>query len=143
MNTQLRRQMPAGRFVSATLLRLDRGNQLVEVWNGGNPAPLMVGGKGQVMHRFDSDHLPLGLLDAGRFDARTQVLQTREPFSLVMFSDGLIDALNEAGEAFGEEGVLRVIAQGPDIHDNMMSAVQQHIAWGGEQDDISLVVLRS
>jgi len=143
MNAQLRRQMPPGRFVSASLLRLDRGNQLVEVWNGGNPAPIMVGGKGQVMHRFDSDHLPLGLLDAARFDARTQVLQTREPFRLVMFSDGLIDALNEAGEAFGEAGVMQVIAQGPDIHDNMMAAIQRHIAWGGEQDDISLVVLHS
>lgn len=39
MNTQLRRQMPSGRFVTATLVRLDRGNRLVEVWNGGNPAP--------------------------------------------------------------------------------------------------------
>lgn len=143
MNAQLRRQMPAGRFVCATLLRLDRANQLVEVWNGGNPAPHMVNARGEEVHRFDSDHLPLGLLDAARFDARTQVLQAREPFKLVMYSDGLIDARNEIGEAFGETGVLRVIAQGPDIHDNMMAAVQRHIAWGGEQDDISLVVLSS
>ena len=138
MNTQLRRQMPPGRFVSATLLRLDRANQLVEVWNGGNPAPIMLRGKGEVMRRFASDHVPLGLVDAARFDARTQVVQASEPFTLVMFSDGLVDALNEACEAFGEEGVMRVIGQGPDIHDNLMAAVQQHIAWGGEQDDISI-----
>lgn len=95
------------------------------------------------MHRFTSDHVPLGPLEPAHFDARTSVIQSREPFRLVMFSDGLIDAVNAAGEAFGEEGVLRAIAQGPDIHAHIMAAVRQQIAWGGAQDDISLVVLGS
>ncbi|MDP2828912.1 MAG: fused response regulator/phosphatase [Sulfuricellaceae bacterium] len=143
MNRQLHRQMPVGRFVTATLLRLDRGNRLVEVWNGGNPALIVVSEAGEEIHRFGSDHLPLGPLDADEFDARTRVVQLREPFHLLMFSDGLVDAENEAGKPFGEEGIRKAVASGPDIYANLKMAVQGHIAWGGEQDDISLVLLSS
>lgn len=143
MNAQLRRQMPAGHFVAATLIRMDRANGLVEVWNGGNPAPLMVDEAGEVIHRFTSDYMPLGPLDAANFDAGTRVLQHRQPFKLVLFSDGLSEARNAAGEPFGDDALLQAIAQGPDTHANIMSAVLQHIAQGGEQDDISLVVLGS
>lgn len=143
MNVQLRRQMPAGHFVAATLIRMDRANGVVEVWNGGNPALLMLDGAGEVLHHFTSDHMPLGPLDAANFDAGTRVLQHREPFKLVLFSDGLSEARNAAGELFGDAALLRAIAQGPDTHANIMSAVLQHIAQGGEQDDISLVVLGS
>lgn len=143
MNAQLRRQMPAGHFVAATLIRMDRANLLVEVWNGGNPAPLMVDADGRVVHRFTSEHMPLGPLDPADFDAGTRVLQYPRPFKLVLYSDGLGEALNEAGEIFGEQALLRAVAQGPDIHANILAAVQRHIAWGGDQDDISLVVLGS
>ena len=141
MNRQLHRQMPVGRFVTATILRLDRSNQLVEVWNGGNPALIVLNEAGEVIHRFGSDHLPLGPLNSDEFDACTQVVQLREHFQLVMFSDGLVDATNGEGSLFGEEGIREALAAGPDILANMMTAVQGHIAGGGDQDDISLVVL--
>lgn len=142
MNSQLRRLLPVGRFVSAALVRVDRANRLVEVWNGGNPAPLLVNAETRkVVGSFRSTHLPLGVLDPASFDAGTCVVQSSEACKLVLFSDGVTDALSETGEEFGEAGVMRAIAQCGDVYANLTAALQAHIAWGGEQDDISLLVL--
>lgn len=142
INRQLHRLLPVERFVSAALLRVDRDNRLAEVWNGGNPAPLLVDDAGHVVTRFQSDHPPLGVVGPEEFDAGTRVVQWREPVRLVMYSDGVTDAENGAGDKFGEAGLLRTIAQGGDIHASLIAALQQHLASGGVQDDISLVVLR-
>ncbi len=141
MNAQLYRLLPPGRFVSAALLRVDRANRLVEIWNGGNPAVLLVDAEGGVLQRFEPRHLPLGVLDAAAFDATTRAVQCNDFCQLVTFSDGVTDARNAAGAKFGEAGVLRAIARGGDIHASLLTDVQAHIAHGGEQDDISFLVL--
>lgn len=141
MNTQLHRLLPADRFVSAALLRVDRANRLVEMWNGGNPAPLLIGADRKLLQRFESTHLPLGVLDAADFDATTRVVQFPCACQLVMFSDGVTDALDAGGAKFGEAGVLRALGAHGDPYDSLVAALQAHIAHDGDQDDISLLVL--
>ncbi len=75
MNASLQRQIPRGFFVSATLAAIDRHNRTVEVWYGGNPAALWVKEQGEVMQRFESAHVPLGVLPSERFEAHTSVRQ--------------------------------------------------------------------
>ncbi|MEW5770780.1 MAG: SpoIIE family protein phosphatase [Pseudomonadota bacterium] len=142
MNLQLHRQMPQGRFVAATLVRLDPVNHVAEVWNGGNPAALMLDASGRVLQRFASQHMALGPLGANRFDARTQIVQAGQSCSLVLFSDGLLDAVGETGAPFGEEGVEQaLLARGANLFDELVEAVQRLAACGGVQDDISVVSL--
>lgn len=140
MNASLQWQIPRGFFVSATLAAIDRRNRTVEVWNGGNPAALLVNEQGEVVRRFDSDHLPLGILPPERFAADTRVWQVQSgQASLTLCSDGLIEARNPEGESFGEARLLAALGQGGDLHEVVMAAVRDHL--GGERghDDISLV----
>lgn len=119
MNTQLRRQIPRGYFVSATMACVDRRNRVVEVWNGGNPTGLMVDGGGRVLRRFASRHVPLGILPAEQFEADTEIWQAAEDCvggQLVLYSDGLGEARSPEQQPFGEAGVLAALAGGGDQH---------------------------
>lgn len=142
MNTQLARQIPRGYFVAATLVCIDRQNQTIEVWNGGNPAALLASRDGGLICRFESMHPPLGIIDASRFDARTQVWQSERDWTLNLFSDGLADAEDATGRAFGEAGVLAALQGSSDPHASIVSAVRAHLGDGRcGHDDISLITL--
>lgn len=144
MNTQLARQIPCGHFVAATLVCIDRENQTVEVWNGGNPPALLTNREGNLICRFESTHPPLGIIEASRFDARTQVWQSEQDWTLTLFSDGLADAENAAGAHFGEAAVLAALSGSREPHASVVSAVMAHIGTGrGAHDDISLITLNN
>lgn len=138
MNASLRKQIPRGFFVSATLACIDRRNRTVEVWNGGNPDGLLVTPEGDIVRRFSSRHLALGILDADGFDASTEVWQTRDrPTRLILYSDGLTEAQDAAGNAFGEERLLAALRHGG--FDALVGAVRRHLDGARAHDDISLI----
>ncbi len=140
MNTSLRRQIPRGFFVAATLACVDRRNRTVEVWNGGNPDALLITRNGEVQARFRSRHMALGILDGAQFDASTEVLQSRDlPLRLVLFSDGLVEAQDAAGNAFGEERLLASLRAGG--FQALVGAVSRHLDGARAHDDISLVAV--
>lgn len=144
MNTQLARQIPRGYFVAATLVCIDRENQTIEVWNGGNPPALLTNREGALICRFESTHPPLGIMDASSFDARTQVWKSEQDWTLSLFSDGLVDAEDAAGRPFGEAGVLAALSGGREAHARLVSAVKAHIGIGrGAHDDISLITMNN
>lgn len=139
MNTSLWRQIPRGFFVSATLAAIDRRNRTVEVWNGGNPAALLVNERGVVLQRFEPQHLPLGILPPERFQADTLVWQIQAGQArLILYSDGLIEARGAYGEPFGEERLLAALGKGSDPHEALIEAVRAHLAGQRGHDDISL-----
>ncbi|NOX91832.1 MAG: fused response regulator/phosphatase, partial [Gammaproteobacteria bacterium] len=75
MNSQLRVLVPRDRFVAATLIMVDVRNQLIEVWNGGGPEALFVDEQRNIVHRFESNAAPLGIVSDEEFESHTQVYQ--------------------------------------------------------------------
>ncbi len=96
--------------------------------------------RSEVVRRFESDHLPLGILPPERFEADTRIWQIQSgQASLMLCSDGLVEARSPEGEPFGESRLLAALGQGGDRHEAVIAAVRKHL--GGERghDDISLV----
>jgi sigma-B regulation protein RsbU (phosphoserine phosphatase) len=67
---------------------------------------------------------------------------------LVIFSDGLIEAVNDADQEFGEPRVLDVVtssggagAQG--TLKNLLSAVDSFVGYARQHDDITCLLLRT
>lgn len=144
VNAQLVRQIPRGYFVAATMVCVDRENQVIEVWNGGNPAALLTGEGGNLICRFESMHPPLGILDATRFDSRTQAWQSEQDWTLSLFSDGLVEAEDATGRPFGEAGVLAALLREGATHAGLVAAVKAHLGEGRcAHDDVSLVTLKN
>ena len=139
MNTETRKLLPVGHFVVGALARIDRHNRLLEIWNGGIPGILAVSG-GRITHRFASNHLAFGVVDADEFDPATEVWQWSEPHSLLMFSDGLTEAENAAGRCLNEDEIIAALGADND-HGRLKAVLDEMLEGALAHDDISLVTV--
>jgi sigma-B regulation protein RsbU (phosphoserine phosphatase) len=74
-----------------------RGNGEVEIANAGHPPALISGRDG--LRTIDATGLPLGLFSAEAFSVNRQQVAPGE--TVLLYSDGLIEARNQDGEEFG------------------------------------------
>jgi len=101
INRKLHRLLPTGHFCAATLVSLDIERCQLEAWIGGQPPLLLIDSRHQVAAQLESCHFPLGVVAENRFDAATQVRALGAYSHLLLYSDGLLEARNGAGEMFG------------------------------------------
>jgi serine phosphatase RsbU (regulator of sigma subunit) len=142
MNLTIKEQSPTDRFVATTLASVDVESQVIEIWIGGNPAAVFVDAAGKPVRTFASANLPLGILDK-TFVARPVLFCWQEAGYLLMLSDGLLEAENEAGEALGLERVLQGIAGLPAERwvEAIQQAMRQHLGERRAHDDVSLILV--
>ncbi|MDD5300115.1 MAG: fused response regulator/phosphatase [Gallionella sp.] len=140
INQTMREIAVTGRFIAAAVAHIARDGSSIEVWNGGIPTAFYVQKNGE-LHKFRSQHLPLGVVGADAFEAATEVFHTL-PGALLFCSDGLTEAENASGEPFGEaqfEALLR--ASPPDkLFDNIIFALETHLGGNVAHDDLSIVL---
>jgi serine phosphatase RsbU (regulator of sigma subunit) len=141
-NRKLGTILPKGYFCCVTMVALNFHKGVIEFWNGGlPPGCLFRPGTGELIH-LESNHLPLGIQSDERFDASTRVLEVERGDRLVMCTDGIVEARNEAGEAFGFDRFDQIIQRtlaGESTFDGLKRAVYGHIGSSGRDDDITLV----
>lgn len=102
MNQQLRDMLPTGYYVAACVLTIDHARARVAAWNGGLPPALLVT-QGTIVAELPSRHPPLGVLAADDLDTAVDALQASPGNHLLLYSDGLNEACNAAGETFGND----------------------------------------
>lgn len=143
INRNLRATLPTGRFVAATMLCLNCAEHKADVWVGGMPELLLLGPDGRLLRTIESSHLPLGIAD---FDNAASVftrINWESGSQFVMYSDGLTEAANEAGEPFRVEQLLKALQAAPA--DQRVAAVKRalarHAGAAVPHDDISLMVV--
>lgn len=143
LNMKIHRFMPVDRFVAATLISVNMRNRVIEVWNGGNPAPMLVGRNGEVLHEWKSANLPLGILPNEAFSGRPEVLQYGENCQLCLYSDGLPEAESPLGEQFGRERIVRLLRRNTPKKrfEALVKELESHLAGRQAHDDISLAMI--
>ncbi|MBV8679549.1 MAG: SpoIIE family protein phosphatase [Aquitalea sp.] len=144
INRKLHAILPLGRFVAAAIIEVDYQRRRIAVWNGGIPCAGYVDRQGQILKHFSSCSPPLGILPDGDFEASLDYYQWQSPGSLIVCSDGITEAANANGQAFGIEGIKAAVraTQTLDIQGSITQAVNQHLDGRENHDDISLVVVR-
>ena len=146
MNEQLKSIMPINRFVAVTLLLVDFKNNLVEVWNGGNPPVLIMDSENKIMKTIASTHLALGILPDDKFDMTTEFALGESNKTVLLYSDGLVEAENIDGNVFDDEKLLACLGDDTSalrIRDDIVEAVTKHLSGEKAHDDMSLVVLNT
>ena len=142
INKYMRELNVHGRFIAAAAAHIARDGSRIEIWNGGIPTAVHVSDGGE-LHKFRSQHLPLGVVGADAFDAATEIFHA-QPGALLLCSDGLTEAENASGEPFGEarfEAILKT-SQQDKLFDNILSALETHLGGGIAHDDLSMVLAR-
>ena len=144
MNAKIRQFLPEGRFVAATVAAMDFREGYMRIWNGGNPAPLLVSAAGIAEPACTQRHLPLGLLDDREFDASAELRSFDAGQQLLLFSDGLIKAESASGDPFGAARLTKALAGGiPERRlDRIVSAVSMHRGTAAMADDIAMVFVQ-
>ena len=131
------------RFATLTYLELNPETSLVTLVNAGHlPAILLSPDVG--LERFPSTAPALGLLPQARFPVQ-HVTMARGGM-LVIVSDGVTEAFNEADEEFGETRLIDVIerhahANPAALCEALVQAVRQH-APGLPSDDLTVLALK-
>ena len=96
-------------------------------------------------HRTKLTGLPLGLIPGTQYSQTGFQLGPQD--LLVLYTDGLLETVNESGEELGSEGLMAIARALPvrapaDMGAAMLEAVQRISEGGARADDETLIVLR-
>lgn len=143
LNRQLKESMPPGRFVAATLVCVDEQNHKGEIWVGGTPEVLMFAPNGDVIQRFASKQLALGIIDTDAEMMETTAFSCAAGSQLLIFSDGLTEAENRDGKQFDVNALLAVVRSVPPYLRNgaVRSALDRHLDGLSAHDDVSMLLI--
>lgn len=143
INQKLKRILPSGMFCCAALIQADFALNQIQVWNGGLPDGWVIRTAAEPV-QLPSAHLPLGVLDATRFNAAMTILKTCPGDTLLFMTDGVMETRNAGGDMFGDNGVaaaLRGIKDGETPFDAVVGRLHEFSGGLLEQDDLTLVTL--
>jgi len=144
VNKLLCRKTPANRFITLFLFQLNSEGKGHYVGAGHNPAYLYRAASGDV-EELPSGGMPLGMFGFASYDP--VALQLNQGDILLVYSDGLTEAENKAGQDFGEERVLTILRslapQGVEAIETALLAELDRFTQGAMQsDDITFLLIQ-
>ncbi|MEO0180384.1 MAG: SpoIIE family protein phosphatase [candidate division WOR-3 bacterium] len=151
LHEQLRGEIPEDMFVTACAVALEPETSRVQICSAGhNPSVLFRASVGKAGW-LEPEGAPLGISLLSR-EQYSEILEMSE-FTLlpgdaiVLYTDGVTEAMNEAGDQFGEGRLLDVIArQGSgsavDIRNAIVREIENFTKGAPQSDDITLMVIK-
>jgi phosphoserine phosphatase RsbU/P len=133
------------RFTTAFLAEYDAANRTVHYINAGHNNPILRRASGQI-ERLDVGGLPFGILPDAKYEAATITLAPGD--WLVIFTDGLVEAVNARDEEYGEFRLLNAIdaskLQPPsDLLKRLMFDLDVFVGSTPQHDDVTCMLLKS
>jgi serine phosphatase RsbU (regulator of sigma subunit) len=132
-----------GRFVTFVLTLLDPKAHTISVVNAGHMSPLLRRADGRA-EEFDEEAVgvPIGVIDDFEFK---QIEATLEPGdSVVIYTDGVSEAMNSDGDLYGMERLRTFVSAGSSTPGELGPAIREdvklHAAGHAQNDDITLMV---
>ena len=141
VNTALVRRGVQGRFVTLFYAVLHPDGRLVYC-NAGHNAPVLVTATG--VARLDIGGMVVGLFDGVPFDEGAVTLQPND--CVVLFSDGVSEALNADEEEYGDDRLLECLAGltgsacEPRLQE-IFASVERFTAGAAQHDDVTAMVV--
>jgi serine phosphatase RsbU (regulator of sigma subunit) len=142
MNKALCRRGLESRFVTLMFGAITADGQLTYTNAGHNP-PFIIGPSG--VRRLEAGGPVVGLLEFAPFDQETVTLSPGD--AVIIFSDGVSEALNAAGEEFGDDRLQAVVERAgtvpaAEIVDRIVGEVRAFTKGAPQSDDITVMVIR-
>ena len=132
------------RFTTAFLARLNPATGELIYTNAGHNAPLLWRASG-TLERFDVGGVPLGIQNDHAYECGSSILRPGD--MLVIFTDGVVEAVNERGEEYDESRLIPLVercaskgAQG--LVDSLMFELKIFGGQASQHDDITCMAVR-
>jgi sigma-B regulation protein RsbU (phosphoserine phosphatase) len=115
----------------------------IELCNAGHCPPIVLR-RGEV-ELLDSDGLPVGVVADGRYEVQSLAIEPGD--TVLLYSDGVSEAMNERREQFGVERLAECVQKNGALRPAALAAaclreVDSFRDGAGVHDDTSLMVIR-
>jgi sigma-B regulation protein RsbU (phosphoserine phosphatase) len=146
VNLALYRRGIESRFVTLMYGVLAPDGRLTYCNAGHNP-PLVISGtsSGQTVRRLECGGPIVGLFEAATFDEETISLAPGD--WLIVFSDGVSEAMSASGDEYGESRIVRIVEQNKGLEarqllEALFADVRDFARGAPQSDDITAMILR-
>jgi len=143
LNRSLAGEMEIGMFVTLSLLILEQADRNLTISSAGHLPPLLRSGDGSVSELKILCNIPLGVYDDYDFGETRYTLKAGD--SVLLYTDGVTEAMDKAGRMFGVERLKQAVATGGrhprEILAAINLAVAEHTAGHLQSDDLAMVCL--
>jgi serine phosphatase RsbU (regulator of sigma subunit) len=144
INRQLCRQIFSGQFVTMLIIVIDRDHGKLEITTAGHPPPL-VGERGTFRPLKMEPQLVLGVDADATYP--TETFQIPDAAAMVLYTDGLPDAVAPSGDRFSAEGLQQALngidgGDAASLADHVVMTVDQFRGPRELDDDLTIVTLR-
>jgi serine phosphatase RsbU (regulator of sigma subunit) len=133
------------RFTTAVLAEFDPASRRLAYVNAGHNAPVLRRATGTI-ERLETGGLPLGIIPTAVYE--TAAVDLHPGDALIFYTDGVVEALNQRGEEYGESRWIDAITTLPEVSAQeslqiLMRGVDQFVGVTRQFDDITCLVFRS
>lgn len=144
VNNVILEMTPKDIFITAFYAVLDAPNRIFTFSNAGHNPPLLLRASGEVERLSEGGPL-MGVIKDANYDERPLHLKSGD--LLIMYTDGITEAMHEGGEEFGEERLIRFAQKHRNesareiihqIHAEVIEFSEKHLP----NDDITLIVIK-
>ena len=151
LNDQLQERKLDSQYVTMLMAVWDDSNQTLQIANAGSVQPLFVAANpasttGQpTVRTIQAEGFPLGMFPNAEYEEFT--LSTQPGDLIVFFSDGIVDAINDAEEMFGDDRLKQLLESqrhptAQSTVEAILAAVTDFQAGTAHFDDETILVLR-
>jgi serine phosphatase RsbU (regulator of sigma subunit)/anti-sigma regulatory factor (Ser/Thr protein kinase) len=140
VNDLLHPQIPTHMFVTCLVLIFDPRTGAATFANAGHNLPYLR--RGAQVTQLYARGMPLGLMPASEYEESAAAIEPGDV--VVLYSDGITEQHNTAGEMFDFDRMAAVVADaatGADVVDRCMQVLTTFSAGCEQEDDITLVAV--
>jgi sigma-B regulation protein RsbU (phosphoserine phosphatase) len=133
----------SNRFATLFFGILDTKTNIITYCTAGHDSPIHF--NKSELTKLDEGGLLLGCFETADYNEAVKKMETNE--LIVIYTDGVTEAMNENNEEFGEDKLIELInihqkKSSKEITDEIISNVKEHSANSPQFDDITLMVIK-
>ncbi|MGZ7079192.1 MAG: PP2C family protein-serine/threonine phosphatase, partial [Thermoanaerobaculia bacterium] len=144
LNKHIHRWSAENKFITMVMVSIDREMETLQYVNAGhNPAYVL---SGKRIEQVRSHGLPVGIMPQTTYLAQT--LPFPAGSTVVLYSDGITEAENEAGDEFGNDRLEAILhdhsnASPLALRDAITTEVDRFVGAAPQKDDQTLVIAKT
>ncbi|MCF7957033.1 MAG: SpoIIE family protein phosphatase [Phycisphaerae bacterium] len=145
LNMKYSQVLQIGMFFTILYGILDTQTGVFTFSSAGHPGPVLTH-KDQAPQVIESPSYPIGINPKAEYTLKTMQLQAGE--KLIMYTDGVLEAIDVQGNAFGQAGLLETLVRNRELAvdemlEMIMKSLDNWVSHVNLKDDVSLVGLES
>lgn len=144
INEYIFENSPSNKFLTLFYGELDPETGTLVYSNGGHNTPMLIRPSGEIIS-LDQGGLPVGMMKGVLYQEATVFFNPGD--TLIIYSDGITESINDRDEEFGEERLIDVVKHNlsrsaSGIRDRIDESLSRFVGTTAPVDDMTLMIIK-